>query len=143
MRLLGIDYGSKRIGTAISDERAVFSFPHSVFKNTGIDDVVSEVKRVCGEHNVIRIILGESLNLKGEKNPIAKEAEKFKTAFESVCNIPIEYENEILTTQAAKRYPDKVDDRTRKKKVVKEIDASAAALILQSYLDRQQTAKNG
>ncbi len=126
MRLLGVDYGEKKIGIAISDESAKFAFPHSVIDNTSANSVLKALKLICDKNNIGKIIIGQSLDFKGQPNPIMKRIEKFKTFLEERFNLPLEYENEVLTTKQAER------SMSRSEKT----HSSAAALILQGYLDR-------
>ena len=144
MRLLGIDYGEKRIGLALSDESAKFAFAHSVILNTGHGKVIKEIKRICEENKVSKIVLGRSLNYKGKPNQIMRKIEPFKIELEQAIGLDVVYENEVLTTAEAKR-PLK-GERARpftakkiKKTVTdkKSVDASAAALILKSFLDKK------
>jgi len=128
MRLLGIDYGEKKIGIAISDESGKFAFPHGVIDNVSANGVLKALKIICDKNNVGKIILGQSLTYKMQPNPIMKRVEKFKSFIEERLKIPIEYENEILTTKQAERAMGKNE----------KIHASAAALILQTYLDKQR-----
>lgn len=139
MRLLGIDYGEKKIGVAISDESAKFAFPHSVIDNASLNSVLKALKIICDKNNIAKIILGQSLTYKMQPNPIMKRVEKFKSFIEERFNIPVEYESEILTTKQAERMIEKPRTGARRKprKKDEKIHASAAALILQSYLDRQ------
>lgn len=143
MRILGIDYGEKKIGIAISDERAKFAFPHGVINNTSANLVLNVIKIICDKNNVVRIILGQSLDFKMEPNPIMKRVEKFKSFLEERLKIPIEYESEILTTKQAERPIRKARTGARMKSRKKEekTHSSAAALILQSYLDKQKMIK--
>jgi putative Holliday junction resolvase len=143
MRILGIDYGEKKIGVAISDEKAKFAFPYSVIDNSSANSVLRALKIICDKNDVIKIILGQSLTFKMEPNLIMKRVEKFKSFIEERLNIPIEYESEILTTKQAKRAIESPirgkQARCGRKGVKpkdKKIHASAAALILQGYLDR-------
>ena len=146
-KLLGIDYGTKKIGIALSDETGVFAFPHSVIKNTNFS--VAQIKKVCEENNVNKIILGESLNYKGEPNPIMKEIEVFKKNLEKEIGLLVVYQTEILTTQEALRIPVKGEARgkisnTKKIKMIlkekyKKADSAAAAIILQSWIDHHKT----
>ncbi len=126
MRILGIDYGSKRVGVAVSDEAATLAFPHEVFKNG--KNLVKNIKEICQEKNISKIVLGESLDYKGRPNPVMVEIEKFKILLEKETGLPVVFETEVLTTkQAAASQPDS-----------KKLDASAAALILQTYLDKRK-----
>lgn len=126
MRYLGIDYGSKRIGLATSDESGTFAFPHSVIdreKNT-----IQNIRKIIETDRVGKIILGESKNLKGEPNPIQAEISAFKKELEREFSLPVFMESEFFTSASAERIQGKGD----------KLDASAAAVILQSYLDKQQ-----
>ncbi len=126
MRYLGIDYGTKKVGIAFSDKEGVLAFPFKVLKNLRTYDVLREIKKICEEKEISKIVLGESLDYKGRPNPVMAEIEKFKILLEKEIGLPVIFETEVLTTkQAANSQPES-----------KKLDASAAALILQSYLDR-------
>lgn len=126
MRLMGIDYGEKKIGIALSDESAKIAFPHSVIKNVSVATAIKEIKKICEEKQVGKIILGKSLDYKNQPNIIMAKIEKFKSLFEKEISLSVEFENEVLTTKQAERYTGKQPYT----------HASAAALILQSYLDK-------
>lgn len=146
MRYLGIDYGTKRIGIAISDENGKMAFAHSVIANVGIKKVLVEIKKICVEKFVGKIILGRSVNYKGEVNPIMAKIELFKIELEKETGLPIIYENETLTSAEARRplagerkRPPTLSKRKspeKEKKAMAKIDASAAALILRNHLDK-------
>ena len=146
MRYLGIDYGEKRIGVALSDENGKMAFAHSVIANVGIKKVLAKIKKICAESVVGEIILGKSLNYKGEYNPIMEKIELFKIELEKEIGLPVVYENETLTSAEARRplsgprkRPPVLSKRQspeKEKKAMAKIDASAAALILRSHLDK-------
>lgn len=146
MRYLGIDYGTKRIGIALSDEKRKMAFAYGVIVNIGSEKVLAKIKKICAENFVGKIILGKSLNYKGEPNPIMAEIEPFKTALEKEIGLPVVYQNETLTSAEARRplsgerkRPPTLSKRKspeKEKQARMKVDASAAALILQSYLDR-------
>ncbi|TSC58465.1 MAG: putative holliday junction resolvase [Parcubacteria group bacterium Greene0416_79] len=125
MRYLGIDFGSKRVGLALSDEDGRLAFPYTVLKND--KTLLSEVERICKEQKVKGLILGESKDFNGKPNPIAQEIAEFKKRIEQATRTQVEYEPEFLTSVQAARWQGKVE----------KLDASAAAIILQSYLDRK------
>ncbi len=129
MRYLGIDYGEKRIGLAISDEEEKMAFPHAVLQNGG--STISDIMELCGVNKIKTVVLGESRNYKGEENSIMQKAHEFADDLEA-NGLKVIFEAEVLTTMQAERIQGKKDD----------IDASAAAIILQSFLDRQKFAKN-
>jgi putative Holliday junction resolvase len=126
MRYLGIDYGSKKIGVAISDELRQLAFPHTVFKNLSTSDAVKKISEICDKNKVSKIILGRPIGYKGNAQKILRQLEEFKLRLEDKTSLPVEYENEVLTTRQAER----VTGRH------KNLDASSAALILQTYLDK-------
>lgn len=125
MRHLGIDYGTKRIGIAISDEGGTMAFPYAILDNS--KGSLGEIKTICGHESVETIVIGESVDYKGQPNIVKKEIDKFIIELKKLIGLPIFEEREFLTTQQARFY------QTKRKRV----DDSAAALILQSYLDRK------
>ncbi|HEY0010990.1 MAG TPA: Holliday junction resolvase RuvX [Candidatus Paceibacterota bacterium] len=129
MRHIGIDYGHKKVGIALSDEAGTMGFPHAILQNTSglVDDVV----RLIEEKNVGAIVIGESRDFSGKDNPIAAEARSFAEALRARTGVPVFYEPELFTTQEARRFP----DGTRSPGSP-DVDSSAAALILTSYLER-------
>jgi putative Holliday junction resolvase len=122
MRLMGIDFGEKRIGIALSDEQGSLAFPHLVIETS--KNAPKIIKQICREKNVAKIILGQSIDYKGKPNPVMEEIEKFKIALEKEIGLEVIYQNETLTTQEARRIQGDV----------KKLDASAAALILRSFI---------
>lgn len=128
---MGIDYGKKRIGIAVSDEGGNFAFAHSVVDNNR--NTIKQIKKICEEKDMRKIIIGESLDYQGRPNPIMKDIEKFKGLLEKEIGLPVEYQGEILTTQEAMRLPYRKGRQKTKK-----TDASAAALILRSYIEKQK-----
>jgi len=142
MRLLGIDYGTKKIGIALSDEQGLYSFPYSIIQNRGHKDVIKKIEKICKENNVTKIILGKSVNFRGELNPVMSKIEKFKKMLEESLLLSVFYQTELLTTQGAKSITTEGKPRgviTRKNKQTKfnptKLDASAASIILQGFID--------
>lgn len=124
MRYLGIDFGSKRVGVAISDEAGHFAMPYVVLENN--KNLVNEVVGICAKERVEKVVIGKSLNYQMEPNLILAASEMFAKELVGKINLPIVWEQEFLTSQEAKR--DIGKDEL--------YDARAAALILKSYLDR-------
>lgn len=129
MRYLGIDYGTKKLGLALSDEAGTMGFPHGIVGNDGrtLDEVAALIKK----EQVEAIVMGESRDFSGTENPVAKEAKQFAAQLIEETGVPVYFEPEMFTTQEAKRDFEGVH-------VAKSgnVDASAAALILTSYLSR-------
>ena len=132
MRYLGIDYGTKRVGLALSDESGAMGFPHSTLPNSG--RLIDEVLELIARKEVGAIVIGESRGFDGAPNPVAKAAKEFGTLLERKTSLPVSYEPETLTTQEARRNFEGVREPGSGSL---HVDASAAALILTSFLDRQ------
>ncbi len=147
MKYLGVDYGEKKIGIAKSDSLGQMAFPLKILKND--KDFIKEFFKILEDEKVEKIIFGKSLNYKMEENLIHKRLEKFlNKILEKLKENKIEwdFENEVLTSMEARRGQNKNERRFKKEDRIskkinskKEIDDSAAALILKSYLDK----KNG
>jgi putative holliday junction resolvase len=125
MKLLGIDYGSKRVGIAVSDDRGAMAFPVTTLLNT--DDLMKEIISILKEEDVKEIVIGESKDFKGVPNAIMEEINPFKALLEKETGLPVHFEPEFMTSEAAVRFQGRSEHT----------DASAAALILQSFLDRK------
>jgi methionine--tRNA ligase beta chain len=136
MRILGIDYGTKRIGLAISDPEAKFGQPHSVIENSKStkEKVLSKILDIIKTEQVSEVVLGESKDFKGQDNAVMSEIRDFKETLENALSLlappsmPVIFEPEFLTSHQAEYFQGKHDL----------LDASAAALILQSYLDKKK-----
>jgi len=126
MRYLGIDYGSKRVGVAISDESAKFALPLKVIPNN--IDLVDVIEKLAKERETTHIVIGESRKYDMTANPIQEDIAEFKAQLEG-RGFTTKLELEFMTSQQAEREQGKHA----------KIDASAAALILQSYLDKQSS----
>lgn len=134
MRYLGVDYGSSKVGLALSDENGTMGFPHAILRNS--PRLASEVCALIAKEHVGAVVIGESRTLMGEENPIAKDARTLGDTLALSTGVPVFYESEVFTTALARRSPGK-EVRSRSPKQHKDVDASAAALILTSYLSRR------
>jgi len=121
---MGIDYGAKRVGIALSDEKGEFALPYKVLANN--KDLLDAVKALCEEKKVERIVIGKSENFEGKDNAIMAKINSFIETLKNKVTIPISLEQEFMTSQEARRIQGKNDMN----------DASAAALILKSYLEK-------
>lgn len=123
MRYLGIDYGAKRVGIAVSDPEKTFAFPLIVLENK--ENLISEILELCKDNSVEAIVVGESKNYQLKENKIMREIEPFVEKLKSSINLPVHMHPEFLTSMEAERIQGHNEMH----------DASAAALILKSYLD--------
>jgi putative holliday junction resolvase len=137
MRYLGIDYGAKRVGLSLSDEEGKMAFPYKIIKNDL--ELVDTIHNICGQEEISAIVLGESTDLSGKPNKIMGSIEEFKRNLEGELDLPIYFEKEFMTTIEARGRAGKEVNNSKKVAKGKQAaaDASAAALILQRYLDRK------
>ena len=127
MRLLGIDYGTKKIGLALSDESGAMAFPLTVLAND--DQFLPTLLALIAEKEVGEVVIGKSVDLDGTPNAVQSEIESFMTDLTLQVPIPIHLEPEQLTTQQAAA----VTGRNE------QTDAAAAAIILDSYISKQSS----
>jgi putative holliday junction resolvase len=126
MKYLGIDFGTKRVGIAVSDDGGKLAFPYSIVLND--EKLFEEIGKIIEKEKIEEIIMGESRNFNGEPNKIMKEIKEFKKELEEKTQLKIYLEPEFLTSAQAEHIQGKTDMH----------DASAAAIILQSFLDKNQ-----
>ena len=134
MKYIGIDYGTKNIGLAVSDDGGTVAFPLTTI--TAGREAVSNVAALIKENGAEAVVMGESRNFAGERNEVMEDIEQFKKDIGELSGLPVHYEREFFTSAlAARQFAP--EEKSRKANPSQEkLDASAAALILQSYLDR-------
>jgi putative Holliday junction resolvase len=137
MRFLGVDYGEKRVGLAISDENGTLAFPNGILANDL--NLYKKIGDILKTENIGEIVVGESMDLKGKPNALVKEIEVFIEELKNRFEIPVLKQKEFLTSVEARgrEGKEKNNARKNKKEISKKIDDSAAALILQRYLDKR------
>ena len=124
MAYLGIDYGTKRVGIAVSDDEAKLAFPLEVIAEK---DALSRVAALVRERNVEVVVIGDSKDFFGQDNPVMKHIRAFAEELAAMTGVNVMFEPEFMTSQQAER-----EGGTSREN----LDASAAALILQSFLDK-------
>jgi len=141
-RVLGIDIGTRRVGLAISDASGTLARPLTTLRVTGardaVDRVVREIARLAGEDGgLAQIVVGIPKRLDGAATDETRRAEAFIAALGACTAVPIAREDERLTSREAEsRLAERERDwRARKLK----LDAAAAAIILQDFLDRERS----
>ena len=136
MKYLGIDYGTKRIGIAISDDEGRVAFP--LMTVPAGPKALSGIVELAKKNRVQKFVVGESRNFKGTPNPVMEDIEQFKKDLEELSGLPVAYRDDFLTSPAAGRQSSQ-EKKTRQVAPSQEkLDAAAAALILQSYLDKNR-----
>lgn len=126
MKRMGIDFGSKKIGIALSDDSGSMAFPHEVVPNN--EHFLQYVESLVAERAVEEIIIGHSLNNQGEPNKIHSAVESFMMDITLAIGIPVHLEPEQYSTQQARH----IQGNTPM------TDAAAAALILDSFIIKQK-----
>lgn len=125
MRYLGIDYGSKRVGIALTDETGKMAFPHTVLENS--PTLLKEIIKIIETKNVTEIVIGHSLDKNNLPNKIQVAIEELITNLTLETGLPIHLQPEQFSTQAALQ----IQGRN------KMTDASAATLILDSFITKK------
>lgn len=139
-RLLGIDWGQKRIGISISDENCSFALPKKIVDGDNQEKAISEIKEIITQYNVKSIILGFPLLMDGTKSKTCEKIEDFAEKLNSIEDINILFYDERLTSASAESML--IDDlnmkRNKRKKV---LDQIASTIILQDVLDKIKRQK--
>ncbi|KXS42498.1 MULTISPECIES: Holliday junction resolvase RuvX [unclassified Candidatus Frackibacter] len=135
MKILGLDYGDKRIGVAASDALGWTAQGKKVIQNTSLNEVINELEDLIDEYEIGKVVVGLPKNMNGTLGPRAEKTLEFVEALKEEFTIPIITWDERLSTAAAERTLLAADVSRRKRKDV--IDKMAAVVILQNYLDSQ------
>ncbi len=141
MRFLGIDYGTKRIGVAISDENGSLAFPKEIVLNDV--STFKKIGEIIKKEKIGEIVVGESVDFSGKLNVLSGRIEVFILELKEKFKLPVHKQKEFLTSVEARKMGSSKKDFNQaqshsKVKQIKSgrVDASAAALILQRYLDK-------
>jgi len=139
MRILGIDFGEKRVGVAVSDPLGLTAQGVAVFgKGPDYLEDIKELKKIIKKYDgVDEIIVGLPKTMSNEIGPAAQKVLEFVEALKSAFKIPINTWDERMTTVIARRALHELGINSKKQKKI--IDRSAAAFILQSYLDSRRS----
>ena len=137
MRILGIDYGGKRIGLAISDPLGLTAQGLPTLLRTNISEDVSELQNLVKEKDIKEIVVGLPKNMNNTLGEKAEEVLKFIDYVKAHISVPIKTFDERLSTVMGNRFlkESNISEKKRKKK----IDMVAAQLILQCYLDSSES----
>lgn len=136
MRILGLDPGEKRIGVAITDPLGLTAQGIDVINYSRFEDAVNNIESICREYEVVKIVVGNPLNMNGSCGQESENAASFADKLRQRLNIPVEMIDERLTTASAEKtlLAGGVNRKNRRK--VK--DKLAAVIILELYLNIRQ-----
>ena len=137
-RVLGLDFGSRRIGVALSDVMGITACPFQVIERKSNEKLFERIGVIIAEQDVTLIVLGEPLNMDGTPGILTEEVRSFAKKLQEKFNVGVKFVDERLTTlQAERTLTEEADYSRLKRKGLR--DKVAAALILQSYLDSIST----
>ena len=132
-RALGIDFGTKRVGLALSDRSNIIASPYRTLNYVSEKDLIAQLETIISKNDIEILVLGLPINMKGEDTVQTMKVRNFKEIL-STLRIPIVYEDERLSSVSAINSLMFQNVKTGHNKP--EIDKTAAAIILQQYLDK-------
>lgn len=132
--LIGFDYGSKRLGVAVSDLMRNIASSYKIIHRSDWQKDIAEIKKIITEKEVCAIVYGLPLQMNGEEGEIAKEVKAFAEKLFQEIPLPYMFWDERLSSSAVEKFLIKEVDLSRNKRK-KILDSSAAAYILQGALD--------
>jgi len=132
-RILGLDYGSHRIGTAVSDPLGITAQPLVAIQRQGETRDIEAIGALVREYSVRSVLIGLPLHLSGEEGTQAKQARQFGERIAERLGIPVETWDERMTTAQAERHLIASGVRRKKRKEIR--DSLSAVILLQSALD--------
>ena len=137
-RILGIDFGTRRIGLALSDPTGTLASPLPFLENAGPETVCAKIKELIQAQGIETIVIGLPRNLDGSYGPSAQKVRDFIAQIQPHLHARIIPQDERLTTAQATRGLSQMG--LNQKELRKKVDSSAAAIILQQFLDRNPAA---
>jgi putative Holliday junction resolvase len=136
MRYLALDHGTKRIGVAVSDELKMIAQPLEYIPAEPFADFLARLKEIIREKEVELILVGMPRNMDGSYGPAALKVREFVAAVKDAVTVPMQMWDERLTSAQAQRFL--IQGGVRRQKRKEKVDKTAAAILLQSYLDSPQ-----
>jgi putative holliday junction resolvase len=135
-RVLAVDYGVRRVGIALSDPTATIAQPLTVLiRRAGKRAPVQAVANLVAEHGVQHVVVGLPLTLAGDESDWTKEVRSFGEKLAERAGVGVTFADERLTSVAAERAVRSLGLKRREREQKERVDAAAAVLILQAYLD--------
>ena len=140
-RLLGLDYGTRRIGAALSTPEQTLATPHENYHLRGERADAAWLKELARDYRVIGVVVGLPLHLSGEEGAKAFEAREFGAWVGEVLGLPVVFYDERFTTSVAEDLLIEAGFNRKQRKA--RLDQMAAQIMLQSYLDRRRQQAGG
>ena len=133
MRVMGLDYGSVRIGVALSDPSAIIAQPKCYIDAEPRKICMQKIAELCSETQTEQIVIGLPRHMNGDEGESAKAARVFGDAVAEATSLPVDFLDERMTTLSANNILTEGNMKAPAKK--EKVDSVAAAIILQNYLD--------
>jgi putative Holliday junction resolvase len=133
MRILALDHGTKRVGVAISDELKMIAQPLEFIPAEPVADFLERLKELIQQKEVELLLLGLPRNMDGSYGPAALKVQEFAAVLKDKIAVPVKLWDERLTSAQAQRFL--IQGKVRREKRKEKVDQTAAAILLQSYLD--------
>jgi len=130
--MLALDVGERRVGVALCDETQTLARPLLTLKRASKNEDFAKLAAVCREHAVEKIIVGLPRTLRSEEGPQARRVRRYAAELQAALNLPIDFWDERFSSVDAQ---ERLASSSRRPRARGEIDAAAAAIILQEYLD--------
>lgn len=133
MRILALDHGTRRVGVAVSDELQMIAQPLEYIAPEPFADFLARLRELLREKEISLILVGLPRNMDGSYGPAALKVQEFVAALKDAVTVPIKTWDERLTTVQAQKFL--IQGHVRREQRKQKVDKTAAAILLQSYLD--------
>ena len=133
MRILALDHGTRRVGVAVSDELKIIAQPLEYIPPDPFADFLARLREILRDQEVESILIGMPRNMDGSYGPAALKVQEFVARLKTEVTVPIKTWDERLTSKQANRYL--IQGGVRRDARKQKVDKTAAAILLQSYLD--------
>lgn len=136
MRIMGIDYGTRRIGVAISDPSCTMAHPLDTVQVKGDGSHMEQIEKIVRDYEVGKIVVGLPVNMDGSMGESARKVMGWAEALERSVDVPVELWDERLTTSEAHEFLIRLEVKGKKRRHI--IDKIAASIMLQDYLEAKR-----
>ena len=141
MKILAVDYGDSHTGLAVCDRTETLASPIGIIHEKNFDACIEKVAHMASEYEVGEIVVGNPINMNGSRGPRSQKCELFAEKLRELVNVEVKLWDERSTTVTAHNMMNEINKRGKKRKAV--IDAVAAAVILESYLNFRRLNQSG
>jgi len=135
VRILGLDPGEKRIGVAITDPLGITAQGIDVITYHTLENALEKIQAICREYEVVKIVVGNPLNMNGSRGPSSENAVRFAEKLQDTLELPVELVDERLTSVSAERTLISGGVRRKERREIR--DKLSAVMILENYLASQ------